>query len=209
MNEGSEFMKKVFFDVTFFYYKISEEIVPFTINQTSYYRNAAKTNRVGLECGLKTEPFEHFDMIINYTYTDFKYDEFEALNYTPQGTTTADYSGNTEPSVPTNILNFILEYELELSENMSGLLIWDCDYISDMFVDDANSAISPGYFYGNAMVGLTYNTEEFGAVFFLGSNNIFNKTYVGYININDYYGRYYDAGEPRNFYLGLNLSYKF
>jgi len=209
MNEESEFMKKVFFDVTFFYYKITNEIVPFTINQTSYYRNAAKTNRVGVECGIKTEPFRHFDMIINYTYTDFKYDEFEALNYTPQGTSTADYSGNKEPSVPSSILNFILEYELELSENMSGLLLWDCDYISDMFVDDANSAISSGYFFGNAMVGLTFNTEEFGAIFFIGSNNIFNKTYVGFININDYYGRYYNSGEPRNYSLGLNLSYKF
>jgi hypothetical protein len=59
------------------------------------------------------------------------------------------------------------------------------------------------------MVGLTYNTEDFGAVFFVGSNNIFDKTYVGFININDYYGRYYNAGEPRNITGGLNLSYKF
>jgi iron complex outermembrane receptor protein len=209
MNEESVFMKKVFFDVTFFYYKITDEIVPFTINQTSYYRNAAKTNRVGVECGVKTEPFDHFDMIINYTYTNFKYDEFEALNYTPQGTFTADYSGNKEPSIPSSILNFILEYKLLLSESMTGLLLWDCDYISDMYVDDANSAISPGYFFGNIMVGLTYNTEDFGAVFFVGSNNIFDKTYVGFININDYYGRYYNAGEPRNITGGLNLSYKF
>jgi len=208
-NEESEFMKKLIFDVTFFYYKISDEIVPFTIGSTSYYRNAAKTNRIGVECGIKTEPFEHTDMIINYTYTDFKYDEFEALAYTPQGSTTADYSGNKEPSVPTSILNFILEYELELSEYMSGLLLWDCDYVSDMYVDDANSAINSGYFFGNAMVGLTYNTEEFGTVLFLGTNNIFNETYVGFININDYYGRYYNVGEPRNFSLGLNLSYKF
>lgn len=209
MNEESDFMKKVVFDVAFFYYKITDEIVPFTINQTSYYRNAAKTNRIGVEGGIKTEPFEHFDMIVNYTYTNFKYDEFEALNYTPQGTVTADYSGNKEPSIPTSILNFILEYKLELSESMTGLLLWDCDYISDMYVDDANSTINKGYFFGNIMAGLTYNTEEYGAIIFLSSNNIFDKTYSGYININDYYGRYYNAGEPRNISLGLNLSYKF
>ena len=209
LNRDSEFMKKLFFDVTFFYYKISNEIVPFTINQKSYYRNAAKTNRIGLECGVKTEPFDHVDVIINYTYTNFKYNEYQALNYTPQGTITASYSGNKEPSVPGSILNLILEYEFELSEQFSGLLQWDCDYISDMYVNDANSAISDGYFYGNVMFGFSYSTEILGAVLFLGSNNVFDKTYVGYININDYYGRYYDAGEPRNFYFGLNLSYKF
>lgn len=209
LNRESEFMKKLFFDVTFFYYKISNEIVPFTINQKSYYRNAAKTNRIGLECGVKTEPFDHVDVIINYTYTNFKYNEYQALNYTPQGTITASYSGNKEPSVPGSILNLILEYEFELSEQFSGLLQWDCDYISDMYVNDANSAISDGYFYGNVMFGFSYSTEILGAVLFLGSNNVFDKTYVGYININDYYGRYYDAGEPRNFYFGLNLSYKF
>ena len=209
LNEETAFMKKLSFDITFFHYKISDEIVPFTINQKSYYRNAAKTNRIGVECGIKTEPFKHVDMIINYTYTNFKYEEFQALSYTPQGTTTENYSGNKEPSVPSSILNFILEYELEISESISGLLLWDCDYISDMYVDDANSEISSGYFYGNAMIGLTYGTDVFGTVFFIGSNNIFNKTYVGFININDYYGRYYNAGEPRSLYLGLNLSYKF
>ena len=208
-NRGSEIMEKVFFDITFFYYKITDEIVPFIINQKIFFRNAAKTTRVGLETGIKTEPFEHVEMTVNYTYTNFKYDSYNTINYLPTGTTTDNYAGNYEPSVPKHIVNFILNYELEISEDLSALFLWDCDYISEMYVNDANTEKSAGYFYGNVMTGLSFNNDYFGTVFYLGAGNIFDRRYAGFININDFYGRYYETGEPRNVYGGLTISYKF
>jgi iron complex outermembrane receptor protein len=209
INESADFMKKVTFDVTGFYYKISDEIVPYIINEKTYFRNAARTNRIGIETGVKTKPFEETELLVNYTYTDFKYDEFNAIEYTPTGTIEEDYSGNYEPSVPTHIVNFIFNYEFEIFEEVSGLLQWDCDYIASQYVDDANSETAPDYFYGNMMFGLTFNTELLGIIFYTGVYNIFDKRYVGFVNINDYYGRYYETGEPRSFYGGLNISLKF
>ena len=163
-----------------------------------------------LKLGIKTEPFEETEMVINYTYTSFKYDEFNTINYTPQGTENKNYSGNYEPSVPQQIVNFIFNYEFELSEELSGLLQWDCDYIAKLYVNDANTETAPGYFYGNIMMGLTYNTQLFGIVFYSGVNNIFDKRYIGFVNINDFLiGRYYETGEPRSFYSGLNINFKF
>ncbi|MCW8813329.1 MAG: TonB-dependent receptor [Ignavibacteriaceae bacterium] len=208
-NSGSDFMKKVIFDITGFYYKITDEIVPFIINQKTYFRNAAKTNRKGVEIGIKTEPFEETEMVVNYTYTDFKYDEFLTTNYTPSGQVQEDYSGNYEPSVPKQIINFIFNYDFEITDDISGLLQWDCDYIAKLYVDDANSATAPDYFYGNIMLGAAYNTDLIGLVFYVGVNNIFDKRYVGFVNINDYYERYYETGEPRTFYSGLNFNLKF
>jgi iron complex outermembrane receptor protein len=209
INESSEFMRKITFDITGFYYKISDEIVPYIINEKTYFRNAAKTNRIGIETGIKTHPFEETEMLVNYTYTGFKYDEFNAIEYTPSQTIEKNYSGNYEPSVPRHIVNFIFNYEFEISDEISGLLQWDCDYISSLYVDDANSETSPGYFYGNAMFGITYGTELFGIVLYGGVANIFDKRYVGFININDYYRRFYETGEPRSYYTGLNISLKF
>ncbi|MCG6914837.1 TonB-dependent receptor [bacterium BMS3Abin03] len=208
-NRNSEIMKKLFFDVTFFYYKITDEIVPFIINQKTFFRNAAKTKRIGLETGIKTEPFEQVEMTVNYTYTNFNYDNYTTTISSPTGTTMENYAGNYEPSVPRHIVNFILNYEMEISEDFSALFLWDCDYISKMYVNDANSEQSAGYFYGNVMAGLSFSNEYFGTVFYLGAGNIFDKRYAGFININDFYGRYYETGEPRNIYGGLNLSYKF
>lgn len=201
----ASFMRKVFFDITFFDYMINDEIVPFIINQKAYFRNAAKTHRVGLEAGIKTHPFKETEMTVNYTYTRFKYEEYKTQVFTPSGTVDEDYSGNVVPSVPQHIFNFIFAYEFEITEDISGLALWDCDYISEMYVNDANAEKSPPYFYGNFMVGTTVTLGNFSAVLYGGMNNIFDRRYSGFININDFAGRYYETGEPRTGYAGIKL----
>lgn len=207
INTNSEFMRKIIFDITFFNYLIDDGIVPYTFNQTVFYNNAAKTKRTGIEIGIKTHPFEETEMVVNYTYTNFKYDSYITVNHTPTGDVTADYSGNYEASVPKQIINFIFNYEFELSEDISGLLQWDCDYIDKVYVDDANTETASAYFYGNIMTGLTYQSELFSTVFYAGVYNIFDKKYVGFVNINDFFGRYYETGEPRSYYMGLNVNF--
>ena len=208
LNQKSEFMRKLFFEVTFFNYALTDEIVPFVINQVSYFRNAGKTTRTGLECGFKSEPFEGIELTINYTRTNFKYNDYKATIYTPSGNYVEDYSGNYVPAVPQNIFNFILNYEFELTDFITGLLQWDCDYLTKMYTNDKNSESTSEYFYGNFMLGITFNFKKFGAIFYFGGNNIFDKRYTGFVNTNDYFGRYYSMGEPRNFYSGLTLTFK-
>ncbi len=205
INPESEFMKKVVFDITYFHYLLSDEIVPFVINEQTYFKNAAKTRRDGIEIGVTTHPFEETEMTVNYTYTNFKYTSYKTVNPTPSGNVTVNYSGNFEPSVPQQIVNFIFNYEFDINEDLSGLLQWDCDYISKLFVNDANSEDAPAYFYGNIMGGITYQGELFSAVLYASVNNIFDKKYVGFVNTNDFFGRYYETGEPRSFYSGLNI----
>jgi iron complex outermembrane receptor protein len=202
------FMPKLFFDVTFFHYTIKDEIIPFAINQRTYYRNAALTNRTGLEIGIKSHPLRHFEMVLNYTYTRFRYKEYVTTVYSPSGTSVEDYSGNTVPSIPAGLLNFIMMYELELNEDLEALFLWDCDYISRMFVNDQNTETAPVYFYGNFLLGLNLKMEDFGAVLYAGMHNIFDRRYAGFINVNEFYGRYYETGEPRSAYAGLKISYR-
>ena len=201
-----EFLRKLFFEVTFFNYKIKDEIVPFIINQLTYYRNAGKTNRTGVEVGIKSHIFPELELTTNYTYANFFYEDYTTTLYGPSGTTMVDYTGKVVPSVPKHILNVILNYEFEISEMFSGLLQWDCDYVSLMYVNDANSESVSPYFYGNVMAGINGSANSINAVFYVGLNNIWDKRYVGYITVNDYYGRYYETGEPRNVHMGLNVS---
>jgi iron complex outermembrane recepter protein len=209
LNHESEFMRKVFFEVTYFNYIVDDEIVPFTINAQQYFRNAAKTNRQGVEVGFKSEPFEGIELTTNYTFTNFKYDDYRATIPSSGVDTVVTYKGNIVPSVPKHILNFILSYELEISEDISGLLQWDCDYITSMYTNDSNTEQVPGYFYGNAMVGLNVACGNIGVVGYFGVNNIFDKRYVGYVNINDFNGQSRETGEPRNVYSGLRMTYNF
>ena len=207
----TEWFRKALFDFTFFNYNITNDIVPFTADKgNTYFRNAAKTNRTGLELGLESEPLEHLELTVNYIYTRFKYKQYDALVYNSNDTLVhQDYSNNFMPSYPSNMVNFILTYEYEISEKINGILQFDCDYATKMYVDDKNSQSTSPYFTSNPMTGINFTFKKYNLLAFIGVNNIFNRRYVGFVNINDYYGKYYETGEPRNIYCGLNISYKY
>lgn len=208
VNQQSAFMKKIFFEITYFNYLIKEEIVPFTINFKTFFKNAPQTRRTGLEIGFMSKPFEKTELTINYTYTNFYYESYLTEIFTPFGAQAQDFRNKKVPSVPKHIFNFIFVKEFEFSEEISGLFIWDCDYIGDMFVNDSNSETNMGYFYGNFMIGFTYDNNLVTLTSFLGMNNIFDRRYASFININDFYSKYYETGEPRTYYAGVNLKYK-
>jgi hypothetical protein len=42
-----------------------------------------------------------------------------------------------------------------------------------------------------------------------GLNNMLDEIYVGFTNTNSATGRFYEAGEPRNWFLTVNLGYVF
>ncbi len=209
VDQDADFMNRIFFEVTYFNYQIKDEIVPFVINQNIYFKNAGKTNRQGVEIGLKTHPLHDMEVVVNYTITNFKFTDYKNIINTPSGNIVEDYTGNKVPSVPSNILNFIVMKEFDLSEKLSTLVLYDCDYIASMPVNDANTAFSSAYFYANLLFGLTYSGENYGAIVFVGSNNFLDRRYTGFLNINDYYGRYYETGEPRTIFGGINFTYNF
>lgn len=216
INRGSRIFKKALFEFTFFSTIVKDEIVPFIISDRVYYRNAAQTNRLGLECGVKIEPVERVDLICNYTFTDFKYDKYLAQTFDSTGNLVEiNYQNNRVPAVPQHLFNFILEGEPEIVRNLEGLLIFDCDYATRMFADDKNTESTSPYFFANVMAGLQFSKEHFNIQLSAGLKNIFDKRYIGFINVNANpelpvgSRRYYEPGEPRNYYLTLNLSYKF
>ncbi|MEO6695854.1 MAG: TonB-dependent receptor [Ignavibacteria bacterium] len=212
----SDLLEKFFFEVTFYNTKIKNEIVPFVINDQTYFRNAANTNRTGVECGLKFEMFEGFELVTNYSYSDFNYEDYIAINYTAGGDTISrDYSGNIVPAIPKSIFNIIFNYQFRLSKNFTGIALWDMDYVTKLFVDDANAESTPEYFYGNFLAGITAKFDKFNFLLSGGVNNIFDRKYVGFVSINANpelpvnERRSYEPGEPRSFYAGFNLGYTF
>jgi outer membrane receptor protein involved in Fe transport len=42
-----------------------------------------------------------------------------------------------------------------------------------------------------------------------GVNNILDKRYAAFLNINSTSGRFYELGEPRNAFASLTLGYRF
>lgn len=215
-NSREKFPYRTVFELTLFNTIVKDEIIPLVISDRVFYRNAARTNRLGAELGLKIKPVRRTSIIFNYTFTDFKYREYISRTYSSSGEPSdMDFTGNLVPAVPKHLVNLILEGEPRLSRHLGLILIFDCDYVSRMFTDDQNTESDGAYMYANAMAGLNFAAENFVLTLSAGVRNFLDRKYVGFININANpefsigERRYYEPGEPRNYYTNLIVTYKF
>jgi iron complex outermembrane receptor protein len=210
INQYAEMFKSIVFEATVFNIIIDDEIVPFEVFGEVYYRNSAVTNRRGLEVGANVELITGLTFQGSYTYSDFKYDTYEALSVDQNlDTVSQKYDGNIVPTVPEHNFFAALSYAHSFTDDITGFIRGSYRYISGMYVDDANTDKTDGYGLLNAGIGADLLFGRFNLLLNAGVNNIADKVYVGFININSSNGRYYEAGEPFNYYCGINLGYAF
>lgn len=211
---GTRFFNNILFEATFFNSIIDDEIVPFEVLSEVFFRNSARTNRLGLEVGLSTEIYKGLRFQGAYTFSNFKYDEYLArtIEFDSEGNlifVDRDFSGNFAPSVPEHNISLNLSYEYPFTRHVTGFIKGGLMSVSGMWVDDENSAKTDGYNLINSTVGIDVAYGNFNLMFNGGLYNIFDQSYVGFVNINSARKEFYEAGEPRNFFAGLNLGYTF
>jgi iron complex outermembrane receptor protein len=199
----------VFFEATVFNSIIRNEIVPFEYRRRVYYRNAAKTNRTGIELGLTTDIAQRLRLKGAYTYSRFKYASYTARAIDDAGVITdRAFNGNFVPSVPKHNISLSLSYDHSFLEDVTGFVKTQVTHVSGLYVDDVNSDRTNGYTLLNANLGFDIVHGAFDVLVTAGANNIFDRTYVAFVNINSTSRRFYEAGEPRNYFAGINLGYK-
>jgi iron complex outermembrane receptor protein len=211
---NSEAFRKLLFEATLFYINVKNEIVPYEVLGSVYYRNAAKTSRTGCELGAQLEILRDLNFTATYTYSYFKYDTYMAMAVEEDSTgtlitTEEDYAGNIAPSVPRNNIYLALAYSRTLNRHITGFVKLSYNGISGMWVDDANSAKTNAYNLVNSTLGFDMKFGHFNFLVTGGVNNIFDEIYVGFTNTNSADKRYYEAGAPRDWFLSVNLGYTF
>jgi len=207
-------LKGATFGATFFASNVEDEIVPFDVFGDVFFRNSAVTRRKGIELGLDAQMSHGVRARGAYTYSDFDYDEYTAatIEFNDQGnivTSTADFSGNTVPSVPRHNLAVSVACERRLAANAVGFVKTSFTHVSGMFVDDANSDETEGYSLVDPLAGVDLALGGVDLLISGGVNNVFDEEYVGFVNINATSKNFYEAGEPRNYYGGINLGRRF
>ena len=203
-----------YFELTFFNSIIEDEIIPFEVYGDVFYRNSAQTTRSGIEFGGRTEIIDGLRFILSYTYSNFKYDKYSAISIDTDSTGnivtfTKDFSGNFVPSVPEHNLTTALEYEHNFNYNLIGFIKGSVQYVSGLYVNDANTDKTEDYTLLGATLGIDYRIGKINILLSGGLNNILDKKYVGFVNINSTSGRFYEAGEPRTLFASLHLGYTF
>ncbi len=214
INAEAYFLRRILMEATFFNIKIDNEIVPFEVLGEVYFRNAAQTNRTGVEFGTTIEIVRNLNFVASYTWSDFSYNSYEAQTIELDSTgnfieNIRDFSGNIVPSVPEHNLYLATSFSQPLFEHLDGFAKLSYNGISGLWVDDANSDQTDGYNLLNGTIGLDMLFGQLNIMISGGINNIFDEIYVGFTNTNSADKRFYEAGAPQNFYISFNLGYTF
>lgn len=208
------FFRKVLFEATLFNIWINNEVVPFEVFGDVFFRNAATTNRRGLELGSGLEIYRNLNFTFAYTYSDFVYQEYYArtIEVDPLGNITEtdrDFSGNIVPSVPLHNLYLSLSWSVLIYRQISGFAKMSYMGVSGLWVDDANTDKTAGYRLLNGVLGLDMVFGDFSFMLSGSLNNMLDEVYVGFTNTNSADRKFYEAGEPRNYFISANLGYRF
>lgn len=209
-NPYIELINDVYFEATAFNSLIKDEIVPFEVGKEVFYRNAAKTNRTGIELGTIVVTTVGIKLKGAYTYSNFKYDQYTTRAINDTGNVTdVNFADKFVPSVPKYNLSLALSYETKFTDIITGFIKGHYIQVGGMFVDDKNTERTNAYKLLNSTLGLDIFLGQFNVLVSGGVNNIFNKNFVAFININSDRKEFYEAGEPRNYFAGINLGYTF
>lgn len=214
INKNNYFFNRMQFEATFFNLNINNEIVPYEIYGEVYFRNAAETNRRGIELGSQIRLINRLDVSFAYTFSDFIYNSYSALSIEIDSVgniveTENDFSGKIVPSVPRNNIYTSVSYSLPLVRNINGFAKLSYNGISGLWVDDANSNQTDGYQLINSVLGIDMNFGKLNILVSGGMNNMLDEIYVGFTNTNSAEGRFYEAGAPRNYFITANVGYRF
>jgi iron complex outermembrane receptor protein len=205
-----KYFRNTFFELSFYRTKIDDVIVPFVVDGDVYFRNAAISNRTGLEFGISSELIKGLKIKGSYAFQNFKYDSYRAGDIDSAGTLKEkDFSGNYEPSNPKNFLAGELEYQHNFGRRITVFIRSNIQHIGEMFVDDANtdSLKTQSYTLLNSQLGFVINLGNLKLTAYGGLNNITDKKYVAFININSDRKEFYESGPKRNFFGGLSIAY--
>jgi iron complex outermembrane receptor protein len=189
---------KARYDLALFTMNVSDELVPYEIDDTEYYENAGESRRNGLEAQLVFEPVRHLIATLAYTYSDFEFDEFidDSGN---------DFSGKTIPGIPENLLSadFTYSHPNGLYGQFTAL------YVDEIYADNANTVTNDAYTVSDLRLGYSKFIGPWELSPFIGLNNMFDKQYNGNVRINAFGGRYFEPAPDRDVYAGLTLRYDF
>jgi iron complex outermembrane receptor protein len=209
-----EYLRKLLFEATFFNIRLDNEIVPYEVLGDVYYRNAAKSNRLGIELGAQLEILRGLNFGLTYTWSHFNYLNYEAETIEEDSvgnlvTSYKDFTGNVVPSVPVHNVYLSLAYSHPIGRHVDVFGKASYQGISGLWVDDENTDRTKSYNLLNGTLGLDLKFGKLNVMASGGVNNIFDVVYVGFTNTNSANKRFYEAGAPRDFFVSLNLGYTF
>ncbi len=159
-------------------------------DERTFYRNADRTRRDGLELGGRWRPraLPNLQIAGALTYMDARFD---------------DETNNALPGLPdwTGFIDGRYEFQHGYFAGLSA------QYIGSRYADDANTVAVASQTvtdlrFGRIIWGGRYKTQ-----LVVGVENLFDEAYLDNVRINARNGRYYEPGAERRVYASIDVSW--
>jgi iron complex outermembrane recepter protein len=168
------------------------------------YTNAPKTRRNGLELNAQIQLPWQLQAHVAYTWLDAKV----ATDYTSfvGNVATTIKSGNRIPGVPGRGL--YTELMWRAADKLAEVAL-EARQVGDIVTNDANTAASSGYAIANLRGVLRQKVGGWTFTEFARVDNLFNRSYVGSVIVNQASSQFYEPAPGRNWAVGVKATWQF
>lgn len=158
-------------DAAFYYSPVENEVVRVYEGFQSTYQNAGRTTKLGAEVAASVEPVANVRVGGTYTFTNYRFEEFQEVVGFGASTRTEDRKGKSLPYVPAHYASLFASYrhpsgfKARITSNTWG----------DYWMDNANTQRYPGYrFITSAAIGYENRVVDLN----LTVDNVFDQRYA-------------------------------
>ena len=159
-------------------------------DERTFYRNADRTRRDGLELGGRWWPrvLPRLQLSGALTYMDARFD---------------DASNNVLPGLPDWTAFIDARYQFQQGY-FAGLA---AQYIGTRYADDANTVEVPSQTVTDLRLGRKLSNWKYDTRLVIGIENLFDTEYLDNLRINARNARYYEPGSVRRLYAGIEITW--
>lgn len=178
-----------------------QEIIIASNATYSVYGNATQTKREGFELALDSQLENNIGFYGSYTYLDATFD----TAYT-SGIGGSVNKGNKIPGTYKQQLYGEISWKFP---DLNFKTAIEAKANSKVYINDVNSDAAPGYSIANIRAGFdqTLSNWKFGE--YVRIENIFDKSYIGSVRVNDNNNRNFEPSAGRNYLVGFKATYQF
>jgi iron complex outermembrane receptor protein len=186
------------YDVALFYINVDDELIPFeSPGGRTFYRNAGRTSRDGLEAAIRYPFLPAWEARSSLTLARYEFDR-----YTTDGGD--DLSGNNLPGLPQTLWNGALAWQ-GLGGRFAEV---GAHYVGDFHADDANTEEVDSHWRFDLKGGESWRVGRATTVdLYGGIRNLFDEDYYENVRINATRDRYYEPAPGRTYYAGVKVGF--
>jgi iron complex outermembrane recepter protein len=203
---GYSLQNKLRFDVVGYHFTLKDAIVSRQeTSSVAVFRNVGATSQQGLETNLNytiaDTPERWLSLLttwVSYTYSHFRFKEYLKAG--------EDLSGNKLTGVAPHTIAAGANVSLKAGLYLNLIT----NYTDEVPLNDKNIVYADSYFTVSARAGFKkIIARQMQLDVFAGGDNLTDTKYSLGNDLNAFGGRYYQPAPSRNYYSGINLSYKF